>query len=231
MTRLEESIADGSLDDPVPDSPLSILARWMQEARGCDGLRNPDAMALATVDERGDPQVRMVLCRGFDAVEGRFSFYTNRSSPKARALDRLGRASAVFHWDTLARQVRIGGRVEQTSDADSDCYFGQRARPSQIAAWASAQSAPIESREALSMRFESEARRFGGLASISPVARPPYWGGYVLTAERIELWVERPCRLHDRVIWSREVSGPVTEPPAAFATSSGARWRIRRLQP
>src|SRR6056297_2440186 len=232
MTRdpsRDEGCSDESLVDPLPGSPLPILDRWLSEARRTDGLRNPDALALATVDPRGEPRVRMVLARRFDADGGSLSFYTNRESPKAREIELAGRASGVFYWDGLGRQVRIDGPVERTSDADSDAYFASRHPRSQIAAWTSAQSRPIESRARLLERFEATAARFGGVDPPDPIPRPPHWGGYRLLAERIELWVDRPGRLHDRAVWSREIE-PSSGDTGASATA-WSTWQVQRLQP
>lgn len=222
MDLEERSGPDGALDDPLPSSPLPILACWLEEARRSVAIRNHDAMALSTVDEAGLPRVRMVLCRGFDAEQATFAFYTNRESPKARDLEGIGRASALFYWDALARQVRLSGPVERVSDADSDAYFATRHRGSQIAAWTSAQSEPIESRAALMASFEQVAARYDGLERGDPIPRPSFWGGYVLIAERIELWSERAGRLHDRALWSRQGPAELGPPPA---------WRVQRLQP
>lgn len=217
MDRNESN--ENVLGDPLPASPLPLLARWLAEAKASPVIRNHDAMALASVDDAGAPQVRMVLCRRFDAARAAFSFYTNRESPKAHELEHTGRASAVFYWDALARQLRIGGRIERTSDADSDAYFGSRHPQSQIAAWASAQSQPIASRDALRSHFEQTAATFESREGSIP--RPPHWGGYVITADRIELWVEGEARLHDRAVWTRERGTP----------GDAAVWHAQRLQP
>lgn len=216
--------SDPSLEDPLPDSPLPLLARWLEEARTSKIIRNHDAIALATVDEGGSPRVRMVLARRFDLTAGCFSFYTHRDSPKARQVEAAGRASAVLHWDALSRQVRFEGRVARASDSDSDDYFAARPRASQIAAWASAQSQPIASRAALVERFEETAARFGGTDAAVEVPRPPDWGGYVFRFERVELWVDRPGRLHDRALWIR-IEDASTDP------SGRSTWRVDRLQP
>jgi pyridoxamine 5'-phosphate oxidase len=221
-------VRDDSLDDPLPASPLPTLSRWLREARASELVRNHDAMALATVDGSGAPRVRLVLCRRFDADRGTFFFYTNRESPKAHELERAGRTAGVFYWDALGRQARIEGVVERTSDRDSDAYFAGRHRASQIAAWASAQSRPIASRDALEIRFEEAAARVGGGESEARVVRPPHWGGYVISADRVELWVERPGRLHDRGVWTRALER--TAGPEGDALEASA-WQVERLQP
>jgi pyridoxamine 5'-phosphate oxidase len=233
MSPTDPENAESALPEPLPGSPLRILAEWFEEARTHHAIRNYDAMALATVDAMGDPQVRMVLCRGFDAADASFSFYTNRDSPKGRDLDLRRRASGVFYWDALSRQARISGRVVRTSDADSDAYFASRHPLSRLAAWSSEQSRPIASRAALVAQLAEVTERFaagsavaGGGASKDEretpiIPRPPHWGGYAIIAERIELWVGRDGRLHDRAVWARP----------GRADADGARWRVTRLQP
>ena len=232
----DEAIPDPALAEPLAGSPLPTVAAWLAEARASSLITNHDAIALATVDEAGWPQVRMVLARNLDFEPGSLSFYTNRESPKGRALDGTGQASAVFYWDPLSRQVRFRGRVERTSDADSDAYFATRHPGSQIAAWASAQSEPIASRAELIERFEAVAAKYrpegsatGGATAASsadaasqPIPRPPHWGGYRLIANRIELWVGRNGRLHDRAVWTRDLDA---------GDGAESTWSAERLQP
>jgi pyridoxamine 5'-phosphate oxidase len=220
----EELPRDPSLADPLSASPLPLLERWLREARERSGQQNPDAMAVATVDDAGEPRARMVLCRGFDVERGHLVFYTHRESAKGRELAAQPVAAAVFHWDALSRQARISGPVALAPDAMSDAYFAGRPRASQIAAWASRQSAPIASRRALLDRLEAAAARFGGLEAGLPVPRPPNWGGYILVARRVELWVGSEGRAHDRAEWERAASGD----PARI---DDALWKVRRLQP
>lgn len=210
---------DPGLLDPLPDTPLPLFARWLEEARACDGIPNPEAMAVATVDEAADPQVRLVLCRGFDPDRARFEFFTNYESDKGRQLLAHPRASCVFHWDPLGRQVRLSGRVERTSEARSDAYFASRDPRSQLSAWASRQSRVIESREALEAELAALRDRFGDGVSV-PIPRPPGWGGFVVVAERIELWSAREGRLHDRARWVK-----------TSAEDEVLSWRVDRLQP
>lgn len=172
-------------------------------------MRLPDAMALATVDGRGRPRVRMVLLKQAD--EDGFVFYTNARSPKGRELLTTGRAALVFYWEPLARQVRIEGRVRLVDPAEADAYWATRPRQSQLAALASAQSAPLASRALLLRRFHILARRYDG----RPVPRPPYWTGFRIMPSAIEFWTERPFRLHDRELFTRTAGG----------------WKMMRLQP
>ncbi len=213
----QELPSDPSLSEPLPDSPFSLLARWLEEARAT-GMANPDVMALATAGADGRPSLRMVLCRGLDAARGHVVFYTNRDSAKARELAQRPYASAALYWEPLSRQARISGSVEESPPAESDAYFASRPRLSQLAAWGSRQSRPIASRDALLERLDAVAARFGGVEGEAPVSRPPFWGGYRILASRVELWVGSRVRAHDRVEWIREASAP-------------GGWRRSRLQP
>lgn len=215
---------DDSLADPLPDSPLGLLARWLADASERSGQSNPDAVALASVDSQGAPNARMVLCRGYDAEQGFLVFYTNRESAKARELAARPQACAVFYWDALMRQARVSGLVEPSPDAESDAYFAGRHRLSQISAWTSQQSQPLASREELLARIEATAQRFGGAESGPPIPRPPHWGGYRLWADRVELWVGSEGRAHDRALWTRDLA-------RAGAGWSGGPWQHTRLQP
>jgi pyridoxamine 5'-phosphate oxidase len=191
----------------VARDPIAQFARWYRAARAA--VRNlPNAMALATASG-GRPSVRMVLLKDFDAAG--FVFYTNYASVKARELDRSRRASLLFYWNALDRQVRIVGRVAKVSSRESDAYFATRPRGSQLSAWASPQSAAVPARGALERRFAAAAARYRG-----KVPRPPYWGGYRLKPEAIEFWQNRDDRLHDRIRYRR---------------TRGGRWKIERLAP
>jgi pyridoxamine 5'-phosphate oxidase len=165
--------------------------------------------ALATADAQGRPSVRIVLVRGAD--ERGFVFHTNYESRKGRELAVNAEASLCFYWPTLDEQIRIEGPVERLPAAESDAYFAQRPRGSQLGAWASAQSDPLPSRETLEEKYREIEQRYDG----RDVPRPPFWGGYRLTPRRIEFWYGRPDRLHDRVEYVRD----------------GETWRIERLYP
>jgi pyridoxamine 5'-phosphate oxidase len=207
---------DQSLADPLPDEPFGLLTQWLHDARQLS-LINPDAMAVSTVGDDGAPRSRTVLCRGIDAKHGTLTFFTNRNSTKGRHLMARPRASALFYWDALSRQVSAAGIVEHASDAESDAYWASRPRLSQLAAWGSAQSEAIPSRAALLAQVASAAERFGGVEGTVPVPRPPHWGGYRIVVIEMELWVGAAGRLHDRVRWRR--SDPDRD------------WTYCRLQP
>ena len=214
---------DPSLADPLPDSPLPLLERWISEAYEQRVQRNPGAMTLATVDPAGVLSARVVLCRGYDAKRGFVVFFTNSKSRKARALHGNSRAAAVFHWDALQRQVRIEGSVGPSPEQEFDGYFSSRARPVQIAAWASNQSEPVASREAFLEQLKAAERRFGEEGS-AEVPQPPDWAGYRLFFERIEFWVGAEGRAHDRALFRRELI-------ARGDGFDGGEWTVARLQP
>ncbi|MCB9686511.1 MAG: pyridoxamine 5'-phosphate oxidase [Alphaproteobacteria bacterium] len=187
--------------------PFVLFRSWLAEALVSEPVVH-DAVALATVDERGAPSVRMVLLKDLD--DRGFVVYTHFSSPKGRQMTRNPRAALCFHWKSLRRQVRAEGDVELVSDAVSDAYFATRARDSQLGAWASRQSDELGSRKELEDRMAAMAERFP-----DEVPRPPSWGGFRIVPERLEFWVDRDHRLHDRAEYRR--------------TSDG--WRGRLLYP
>jgi pyridoxamine 5'-phosphate oxidase len=206
---------DGS--DPLPGEPVAIAARWLEEAFSAGLQPEPHAVALATLQPDGGPAVRMVLCQKIDPERGSFTFYTHRDGVKGRALAASPQAALCFFFGPQKRQVRVVGPVALASDAESDAYFASRPRDAQIGAWASRQSEPIASRAELRRRVAEVEQRFGSAA----VPRPPHWGGYVVTAESVELWISGPARLHDRGRWTRDVGDPLHPGP----------WRSERLQP
>ena len=182
------------------DEPLRLFAAWFAEARAAEPA-DPEAMALSTVDRDGLPNVRMVLLKGFDARG--FVFYTNQASQKGQELAARAAAGAVFHWKSLRRQVRLRGPVEPVSDSEADAYFASRPRLSQIGAWASKQSAPLESR----LAFEKAVALATARYATGTVPRPPFWVGYRLLPLIIEFWHDRPYRLHDRIEFRRAEPG------------------------
>ena len=188
--------------------PLALFAEWFDAARRSEP-RDPEAMALASVDAQGQPNVRMVLLKGFD--HRGFVFYTNRESIKGAEIAANPRAAMCLYWKSLNRQVRVGGTMAPVGDAESDAYFATRHRESQIGAWASRQSRELESRFALEKAVAAYLAKFG----LGAIPRPPHWGGYRLAPERIEFWQERPFRMHDRTVYTR----------------AGDAWSIAKLYP
>ncbi len=202
--------SDPALTEREDVDPFARFAAWLKEAEASEP-NDPNAMALATVDETGLPDVRMVLLKGFDA-QG-FVFFTNLESAKGRELAAVPKAALCFHWKSLRRQVRIRGPVEPVSADEADAYFATRPRGSQIGAWASEQSRALESAFALEKRVAEFTARFG----FGTVPRPPHWSGFRVRPLSIEFWRDRPFRLHERLHFARE--------------APDAPWRTARLYP
>ena len=201
----EISLEEGSLSS----DPMMQVERWLEEADQ-QGVYEPNAMVISTIDPDGAPTSRTVLCRGVS--EHGITFFTDYTSQKGRALAVHPEVAVVFPWYTLHRQIKIRGVVEKVSEADSDAYFDTRPRDSRIGAWASDQSQPIDSREALEEKVAEATRRFDG---VEQVPRPEKWGGYLIRPTSIEFWAGRRSRLHDRVRFVKRADG----------------WEIERLQP
>jgi pyridoxamine 5'-phosphate oxidase len=197
-------------DFTAADEPLRLFAAWLAEAEKTEP-NDPNAMAVATVDADGRPNLRMVLLKGFD--ERGLVFYTNMESRKGRELGANPQAALLFHWKSRSRQVRLRGPVEIVSAAEADAYFASRSRLSQVGAWASKQSTPLESR----LAFEKAVALYTAKFAIGTVPRPPHWSGYRIVPLVIEFWEDRPFRLHDRVEFER--------------TKPGDAWRKTRLYP
>lgn len=211
MTTLNTDRRDydsGNLNkQDVAANPLTQLSAWLNEAKS-SGLVDYNAFSLSTIDADGFPQTRVLLVR---ELEQGLIFYSNYDSAKGREMDLQPKAGAHFFWSNLERQVRVVGHIRKVSTENSDAYFASRPRESQLAAWASAQSASVESRQALEAALSDMEKKFKDV----PVPRPKHWGGYCLEVHAAEFWQGRPGRLHDRIKY----------------TKNGSTWTLQRLQP
>ena len=194
------------------DDPFDIARAWLEEARASEP-NDPNAIALATVDAEGLPDVRMVLLKEIDGqgTAGSFVFYTNYDSAKGRQIAATGKAAFVMHWKSLARQIRVRGTVTREDGPQADAYYDSRALQSRLGAWASRQSQPLESRAALVAEVAKAGLRHG-----TAPKRPPFWGGFRIAPVQIEFWADGAFRLHDRFVWTRDRQ---------------AGWQVRRLSP
>ena len=190
------------------EEPLSLLSRWIQEARE-RGVVEPNSMSLATVDESGSPRSRMVLLKFLEGEE--VGFFTNMESDKALEIQSTPEVSATIWWPEMERQVRIEGLATQMDRGLAEDYHSSRPRKSRLAAWASDQSRPLGSREELEQRFDQYDSKFDG----EDIPLPPFWGGYTIRADRVEYWEGRPSRMHERVVLTRSEEG----------------WNLGRLYP
>jgi len=197
--RLSYEAAPLDLGD-LPDAPGTAFAAWFEDAAAV-GVIEPNAMVLATAGEDGAPAARTVLLKGVTA-QG-FQFFTNYHSRKGRHLAAHPKASLLFAWLPIYRQVAVTGDVVRLEEPESDAYFASRPRGSQIAAWASAQSAVVESRDALRREWQRYEDRFRD----APVPRPPHWGGYEVRPEQLEFWQGQPSRMHDRIVYRAATQG------------------------
>jgi pyridoxamine 5'-phosphate oxidase len=230
MTGTDTSFltADGLLPTPLPDDPMAVAAAWLDEATERALQPNPNALVITTVGRETQPTARVVLCKDFVADPGYLVFYTNYQSRKAREIAANSRVGALFHWDGLGRQVRIEGVAIRSPAEESDAYFASRPRGSQLGAWASDQSEPVASREALIEQLHERAAQLD--VSVPPgdadeISRPAHWGGFRLWASRVELWAEGASRIHDRASWERRLT---RDSEHSFQTGD---WQCTRLQP
>jgi pyridoxamine 5'-phosphate oxidase len=208
MSEIGGPIDDGGI--AVREDPFALFDAWFEEAKKSEP-NEPNAMAVASVDAAGRPNVRMVLLK--EASAAGFVFYTNLESAKGRELLGQPHAALCLHWKSTAKQVRVRGPIAPVGDAEADAYFASRAKDSQIGAWASAQSRPMEGRFA----FEKEIAKYAAIYALAKVPRPPYWSGFRVTPLEIEFWRNRPFRLHDRLVYRRG--------------TPQAPWRTERLFP
>lgn len=203
------------------DDPFAIARSWLAEAEASE-MNDPNAIALATVDEAGLPDVRMVLLKEIAAES--FVFYTNYTSVKGREIEASGKAAFVLHWKSLRRQIRVRGTVTREEGQVADDYYRSRSLTSRLGAWASRQSQPLSSREALMAEVAKVTVTKGPIPS-----RPPFWGGFRITPLEIEFWADGAFRLHDRFRWSR-IGGSDAEGSERVASGSGD-WTVLRLNP
>jgi pyridoxamine 5'-phosphate oxidase len=208
MAREESQLT--AADFTGAEEPIALFTAWFEEAKVSEPA-DPNAMALGTVDGDGLPNVRVVLLKGLDGHG--FTFYTNLESQKSRELAGQPKAALAFHWKSLKRQVRVRGPIEKVTDAEADAYFATRPKLSQIGAWASRQSAPLESR----LAFEKAVALATAKYAVGTVPRPPFWSGFRVIPMIMEFWQDRPFRLHDRIEYRRQ--------------AIGAEWAKTRLFP
>jgi len=223
------------LPKELPSDPMQWVKDWLDEAFTKKTQRNPHSMTCVTVDSESRPTARMVLCKGIVPDPGYVVFYTNYNSDKSRHIEDNPNVALVLHWDALGRQVRIEGHAVRSPAEESDAYFASRDWASQIGAWGSDQSEPLESRSALIAQVRDRAVELGvsavrnlrsiAVADRSVIPRPPHWGGYRVWARRVELWIEGRDRIHDRARWERTL-----EPQGDTSIATG-EWTSTRLQP
>ena len=245
MTKVtqEELLKENLLPEDLRFSPFVIVSRWFNEAVELAWQPNPNNMVISTVEESTQkkttqarvldnealeesvyiPDARVVLCKDMNLEKGYLVFFTNYQSAKSEQLKANPKASALFHWDNLGRQIRITGEIVRSPVMESESYYNSRDALSRLGAWASDQSQPVESRESLLKRVEEEKERFKPAGENIP--RPPHWGGYRLWATKVELWISHPGRIHDRAVWTRDIQG---EQEDEFHFS---KWTSTRLQP
>jgi len=245
MTELTqiELLKENLLPKDLRYSPFKTVARWFNEAVELAWQPNPNNMVLSTVKETTHkkvtqarvldnealdeiiyvPDSRVVLCKDINIEKSYLVFYSNYQSAKGEQLKANANATALFHWDNLGRQIRISGRIVKSPVMESENYYNSRGTLSRLGAWASDQSQPVESRNALLNRLEEEKERFAPAGD--NISRPPHWGGYRLWATKVELWISHPGRIHDRAEWTRDITDQLED---EFHFS---KWSATRLQP
>ena len=226
---------ESRLPKQLPDDPMHWAEAWLKEATRQSVQRNPNSMTFVTSGVDLQPSARVVLCKSFVADPGYLVCYTNYKSDKSRQIEENPNVALLFHWDALGRQIRIEGEAIRSPAAESDAYFATRDWGSQLGAWGSDQSAPLESRAALIAQVSKRAMQLGvnvaaNLQSLvgkerALIERPPHWGGFRVWARRVELWVEGTDRIHDRARWERSLQRESDE------TFSTGPWSGTRLQP
>lgn len=221
---IDPTVRRGYAGEPVPDDvtgpPLTLLRQWWADALADDRVDEPDAMILATVDDAGRPDARMMLLKGLSAAG--FEFFTHTTSVKGRQLEHTPYAALVLPWHPMHRQVRVRGAVTPVARDEAAAYFATRPRSSQVASSASRQSAPVGSRAELERAVADEQGRWPDTGSATDVPLPERWGGYLVRPDTVEFWVGRPSRLHDRILFTRNGSGDLGDPTS---------WVRTRLQP
>ena len=215
------------LPEILPDDPMHQAKRWFDRTNSEKWQPNPNAMTLSTVDKNNAPSSRIVLCKYFVADPGYIVFFTNYNSRKGKEIRDNSEVSLVFHWDNIGRQLRIKGIAVYSPSSESDEYFASRNRGSQISAWGSNQSQPVESRSELIKQMNDKLDEFdsSGTHNKKEIPRPPHWGGIRVWAHEIELWMDGEDRVHDRARWTRKLK---LNQDNSFSTS---RWIGNRLQP
>lgn len=215
------------LPEILPDDPMHQAKRWFDRTNSEKWQPNPNAMTLSTVDKNNAPSSRIVLCKYFVADPGYIVFFTNYNSRKGKEIRDNSEVSLVFHWDNIGRQLRIKGIAVYSPSSESDEYFASRNRGSQISAWGSNQSQPVESRSELIKQMNNKLDEFdsSGTRNEKEIPRPPHWGGIRVWAHEIELWMDGEDRVHDRARWTRKLK---INQDNSFSTS---KWIGTRLQP
>lgn len=215
------------LPEILPDDPMHQAKRWFDRTNSEKWQPNPNAMTLSTVDKNNAPSSRIVLCKYFVADPGYIVFFTNYNSRKGKEIRDNSEVSLVFHWDNIGRQLRIKGIAVYSPSSESDEYFASRNRGSQISAWGSNQSQPVESRSELIKQMNDKLDEFdiSGTNNEKEIPRPPHWGGIRVWAHEIELWMDGEDRVHDRARWTRKLK---INQDNSFSTS---KWIGTRLQP